>query len=399
MVKKVSLPRKDWFNLPEGTIYLDGNSLGPPAKGTSMVMRSVIDNQWGRELIGAWNTASWLDLPQSLGILIAPLIGVSEGSISVGDTLSIKLYQALAAALSLSVPRKVVLTDSGNFPTDLYIAQGLVDQLHQNHRLKIVEPECVLDHLSEEVAAVYLTHIDYRTGRRHPMDEISKRARELGVITIWDLAHSIGAVPLNLKSTNAEFAVGCTYKYLNGGPGAPAFIYVRPDIIDSIEPILPGWLGHKRPFSMETQYDPASSVARFRIGTPSVLQSKVLESALQLWRDLDLEELWQASVKLTELFIEEVERRCPQLQLVSPRDSEQRGSHISFASEYSYEIIQALVDHGVVGDFREPNLMRFGFAPLYLDESDIMKSVDILERVVSDKCWLVPKYQSRKAVT
>ena len=392
-------PRKELFDLPEGVIYLDGNSLGPPVKQTTKVTKTVVEDEWGKDLISAWNTANWLELPQTVGNLIAPLIGVSQGSVSVGDTLSIKLYQALAAALSINPQRKVVLTDSGNFPTDLYIAQGLVNLLDKGHQLKIVAPEQVQDELNEDVAAVYLTHVDYRTGRKHSIESITKKAHGLGVITIWDLAHSVGAMPLYIEPMQAEFAVGCTYKYLNGGPGAPAFIYVRPDIIDLIQPVIPGWLGHKQPFAMTSTYVPAPTVARFRIGTPSVIQSKILKRALEIWEDVDLEELWDASTRLTERFINEVESRCPDFELISPRDAQQRGSHVSFAYDHSYAIIQALIDRGVVGDFREPNLMRFGFAPFYLNEDDIVRAAEIMEEIVSDEIWSEDKYQMKKPVT
>ncbi|MXX94199.1 MAG: aminotransferase class V-fold PLP-dependent enzyme [Gammaproteobacteria bacterium] len=270
-------PRRHLFDLAKGLIYLDGNSLGPPVKGSEDIAYSVIDSEWKKELISAWNTCGWIELPHTVGNLLAPIIGVSLDTISMGDTLSVKLFQVLAAAVEMRPKRKVVLTDSGNFPSDLYIANGLLDTLGRGHQLKITKPDQVIKKINDEVAVVCLTHVDYRTGRKHDMAEITTRAHECGSVVIWDLAHSAGALPLELETIQAEFAVGCTYKYLNGGPGAPAFVYVRPDLVSSIQPVMPGWLGHKKPFSMDIRYTPAKGVGRFRIGTPSVIQFKILE--------------------------------------------------------------------------------------------------------------------------
>ena len=394
-----SLPRKELFDIPKGIIYLDGNSLGPPIRGSTDCAGQVIDEEWGRELIKAWNTAGWMSLPQTVGNQIAPVIGAAPNTVATGDTLSIKLYQALAAALSLRPERKFLLSDAGNFPTDLYMAQGLINTMGRGHELRTPPPEDVLDSIDESVAVVFLTHVDYRTGRVHDIDTITRRAHEVGAVTIWDLAHSAGAVPLSVESSQTEFAVGCTYKYLNGGPGAPAFIYVRPDIVTSITPALTGWLGHKDPFAMELKYRPSESTERFRIGSPSIIQFKLLELAMKIWEDVDMKELRSSSVALSNLFIEEVEKRCPSLTLVTPRDPEQRGSQVSFASEDSYAIMQALIDRGVIGDFRQPNIMRFGIAPLYLDESDIISAAKILEEILISESWRDPQYQTVKAVT
>lgn len=394
-----SLPRKELFDIPQGIIYLDGNSLGPPIRGSTDCAGQVIDEEWGRELIKAWNTAGWMSLPQTVGNQIAPVIGAALDTVATGDTLSIKLYQALAAALSLRPERKLLLSDAGNFPTDLYMAQGLINTMGQGHELRTPPPEDVLDSIDESIAVVFLTHVDYRTGRVHDIDTITKRAHEVGAVTIWDLAHSAGAVPLAVESSQMEFAVGCTYKYLNGGPGAPAFIYVRPDIVTSITPALTGWLGHKDPFAMELKYRPSESTERFRIGSPSIIQFKLLELAMKIWEDVDMNELRASSVALSSLFIEEVEKRCPRLTLVTPRDPEQRGSQVSFASADSYAIMQALIDRGVIGDFRQPNIMRFGIAPLYLDESDIVSAAKILEEILNSESWRDPQYQTVKAVT
>lgn len=399
LTSKSSLPRKELFDIPKGVIYLDGNSLGPPIRGSTDCADQVIREEWGQELIKAWNTAGWMSLPQSVGNQIAPVIGVSPDTVATGDTLSIKLYQALAAALSLRPDRRILLSDSGNFPTDLYMAQGLIDTMDKGHRLRTPPPEEVLDSIDESVAVVFLTHVDYRTGRIHDIDSITRRAQEKGAVMIWDLAHSAGALPLSIGNSNAEFAVGCTYKYLNGGPGAPAFIYVRPDIVTSITPALTGWLGHQDPFAMELKYRPSASTERFRIGSPSIIQFKLLELAMKVWEEVDMTELRASSVLLSSLFIEEIERRCPNLTLVTPRDPEQRGSQVSFASDDGYAIMQALIERGVIGDFRQPNIMRFGIAPLYLDKNDINEAAQILEEIMINEVWREPKFQLKKEVT
>ena len=399
MTSKSSLPRKELFDIPKGIIYLDGNSLGPPIRGSTDCADQVIREEWGQELIKAWNTAGWMSLPQSVGNQIAPVIGVSPDTVATGDTLSIKLYQALAAALSLRPERKILLSDSGNFPTDLYMAQGLIDTMGKEHVLCTPPPEDVLEAIDENVAVVFLTHVDYRTGRIHDIDSITHRAQEMGAIMIWDLAHSAGALPLSIGNSNAEFAVGCTYKYLNGGPGAPAFIYVRPDIVTSIKPALTGWLGHKDPFAMELKYRPSASTERFRIGSPSIIQFKLLQLAMNIWESVDMEDLRASSIRLSNLFIGEVEKRCPMLTLVTPREPGQRGSQVSFASEHGYAIMQALIERGVIGDFRQPNIMRFGIAPLYLAENDIIEAAQILEDVMNNETWRAAEYQQRRAVT
>ena len=394
-----SLPRKDCFTIPDGLVYLDGNSLGPPLRNSAQYASRVIVEEWGKELIGAWNSAHWMSLPATVGNQIAPLMGVPTGSVATGDTLSIKAYQALAAALSMRPNRRIVLSDSGNFPTDLYIAQGLLDTLDKGHELHTPHPERVLESITDEVAVVYLTHVDYRTGRMHDMKTITEKAHKHGAVTIWDLAHSVGAVPLHLYETCSEFAVGCTYKYLNGGPGSPAFIYVRPDLVGSIEPAIAGWMGHRNPFQMGLKYNPAEGTERFRIGTPSVIQFKLLELAMRIWDDIDIKEVRSASIMLSERFIKKVKQRSPSLRLVSPAQAEERGSHVSFSNENAYSIIQALIDRGLIGDFREPNILRFGIAPLYLDVEDIQRAADIIEHVMNSQMWRDPKYAIKKAVT
>ncbi len=393
------LPRKDKFDLPAGVIYLDGNSLGPLPKGALARAETVITEQWGQQLIRAWNSAGWMDLPVKVGDRLAPLIGAPEGSVATGDTLSIKVYQALAAALKMRPERKVILSDSGNFPSDLYMAQGLIETIGGDLSLKTPAPEAVLDAIDETVAVVMLTHVDYRTGRLHDMHAITKAAHRAGAVMVWDLAHSAGAMALDLAGCGAEFAVGCTYKYLNGGPGAPAFIYARPDLIQAVEPALAGWMGHDAPFAMDPDYRPARDAERLRVGTPPIVQLSILDAALDVWEGVDLQALRAASMRLSDLFIAEVERRCPALILASPRDANQRGSQVSFAFEHGYAAVQALIDLGVIGDFRAPNIMRFGFTPLFLDDDDIRQAAALIERVTRDELWRDAKYQTRSRVT
>ena len=394
-----TLPRKELFDLPEGVIYLDGNSLGPLPKGALERARTVIGGEWGQQLIRAWNTAGWMALPQHVGDRIARLIGAARGSVATGDTLSIKVYQALAAALKLRPGRRAVLSDSGNFPSDLYMAEGLIRTIGKDYELRTPAPEDLPDCITDEVAAVMLTQVDYRTGRMHDMDAVTRAAHAAGAVMIWDLAHSAGAVPIDLAGSRAEFAVGCTYKYLNGGPGAPAFIYARPDIVEDVEPALAGWLGHDEPFAMEPSYRPAMSTERLRVGTPPVVQLAILDRALDLWDDVDMADIRAASIALSELFIAEVEARCPGLALASPRNPAERGSQVSFAFEHGYPAMQALIDRGVIGDFRAPDIMRFGFTPLYIDEADVIAAAKTLETVIAQELWRDPKYRTRARVT
>ncbi len=389
----MKLPVKELFDIPEGLIYLDGNSLGPLPKGVAEVVQNTVVEQWGGQLIKGWNTCQWMEQPVRVGNQVAKLIGAPDGSVVMGDTLSIKVFQALAAGLAMKPERKIILSDSGNFPSDLYMAEGLVDLIDQGYELKLVAPEEVADAIDESIAVVMLTEIDYRSGRRHAMNNITKTAHASGAIMVWDLAHSAGAVDVNIAASNCEFAVGCSYKYLNGGPGAPAFIYVRPDLAASAKPALSGWLGHKAPFAFEPNYMPASDIERMRVGTPPVIQLAALEEALKIWDSVTVADVRAASITLSELFIKEVEKSCAELTLISPRDSTVRGSQVSFACDHGYAAMQALIDRGVIGDFRAPNVMRFGFAPLYIAESDVRAAVEVLADILQNNLWESPQYQ------
>ncbi|WP_438960530.1 kynureninase [Nereida sp.] len=395
----VRLPVKNRFHLPEGMIYLDGNSLGPLPRGVDEALRTAAVDQWGAHLIKGWNVDGWMAQPARVGDKIAALIGAPAGSVTMGDTLSIKVYQALAAGLNLNSDRKVILTDSGNFPSDIYMAEGLIKHLGQGHELRIVAPEDVTDAMTCDVAVAMITQVDYRTGRMHDMQTVSDAAHDAGAVMLWDLAHSAGAVPVDVEASGCAFAVGCSYKYLNGGPGAPAFIYVRPDLIPKIDPALSGWLGHDAPFAFEPSYRPAEGIERMRVGTPPVLQLSALEKALEAWDDVDMQDLRRASFELSELFIAQVEARCPDLQLASPRNGAERGSQVSFSHPEGYAIVQAMIAQDVIGDFRAPNIMRFGFTPLYLDEADVIRATEILEHVMNDRLWDSPEFKITRRVT
>ena len=394
-----TLPVKDLFVLPEGMIYLDGNSLGPLPRNVERAVSSVIADQWGEHLIKAWNVDGWMAQPMRVGNLVGRLVGAQTDSITMGDTLSIKVFQALASALKMRPDRKVILSDSGNFPSDLYMAEGLIKHLGQGHELRIVAPEDVAASMTDDVAVAMITQVDYRTGRMHDMQSITKAAHNAGAIMLWDLAHSAGAVPVDLAASNCEFAVGCTYKYLNGGPGAPAFIYVRPDLISDLAPALSGWLGHDAPFAFETSYRPAPDIERMRVGTPPVIQLAALEAAMQAWDGIDMQDLRRESLHLSEVFIAEVEAKCPCVTLISPRDGAERGSQVSFAFEHGYAAMQALIAQDVIGDFRAPNVMRFGFTPLYLDEADVRRAVDILADILDNRLWDNPAFHTTGRVT
>jgi len=390
---------KSQFHLPDGMIYLDGNSLGPLPRSARDSVAQMITDEWGEMLITGWNRAGWMAQPTEIGNRIARLIGAETGHVVMGDTLSIKVYQALASALKMRPDRRVILSDSGNFPSDLYMAQGLIDTLGQGYELRVVAPEDVSSAITSDVAVTLITEVDYRTGRRHNMREITQVAHEHGALTIWDLAHSAGAVDTDLSGCNADFAVGCTYKYLNGGPGAPAFIYVAPRHADIAKPALSGWLGHEAPFAFDLDYRAGSGIERMRVGTPPVIALRALSAALEIWDQVDMNDVRQKSIELTEQFITGVEAACPMLTLASPRDADHRGSQVSFRFEHGYAAMQACIAAGVVGDFRAPYIMRFGFTPLFIDARDVTEAIDRIARVMREERWKDPAFQTRAAVT
>lgn len=390
---------KALFHLPEGMIYLDGNSLGPLPKATAARVAQTVTDEWGEMVITGWNRAGWMAQPSALGDRIGRLIGAEPGHVVLGDTLSIKVFQALAAAVDLVPDRKVIVTDSGNFPSDIYMAEGLIKALGRGHELRVVPPQEVADHINDDLAVLMLTQVDYRTGRLHDMAALTQAAHAAGAVTVWDLAHTAGAMAVDVAGCNADFAVGCTYKYLNGGPGAPAFIYVAPRHVDRCQPALSGWLGHEKPFAFDLDYRPGAGIERMRVGTPPVLQMAALDAAMDIWDTVDMTALRRASIALTEQFIAGVEAACPMLTLASPRDAAQRGSQVSFRFADGYAAMQACIARGLVGDFRAPDIMRFGFTPLFIDAGDVDRAISVIADVMQNRLWDDPAYQQRAAVT
>jgi len=390
---------KSLFQLPQGLVYLDGNSLGPLPKTAVARVSNMMRDEWGDMLITGWNRADWISQPSRTGDRIGKLIGAPAGTVVVGDTLSIKVYQALASALEINPDRKIILSDTGNFPTDLYMTQGLIESLDKGYELKLCAPESVADFLSEDVAVLLLTEVDYKTGRLHDMKTLTAKAHEKGILTIWDLAHSAGALPVDLSAADVDFAVGCTYKYLNSGPGGPAFIYLAARLVDQARPALSGWLGHNQPFVFDLDYRPGPGIERMRVGTPPIIQLAALEASLDIWDLVDINDVREKSRELSDLFIELVESSCPDLKLASPRDSRQRGSQVSFQFRQGYAVMQALIEQGLIGDFRAPDIMRFGFTPLYIDAEDVQTAASIIEDVMVNRLWDNAEYFVQSPVT
>ena len=387
------------FDLPEGVIYLDGNSLGPLPRAVAERVARTIRDEWGQMLITGWNKAGWMDQPARVGDRIARLIGAEAGHVVMGDTLSIKVYQALASAIEMQPGRRVILSDTGNFPSDLYMAEGLCRTLGEGYELRLVEPEDVADALDDSVAVMMLTEVDYRTGRRHDLPALTARAHGVGALALWDLAHSAGATDVRVAEGGADFAVGCTYKYLNSGPGGPAFVYVAPRHAATVRPALSGWLGHEAPFAFDLDYRPGAGIERMRVGTPPVLQLAALEAALDVWDGIDIADVRARSLVLTAAFIAGVEAACPDLVLATPRDGAMRGSQVSFRHPDAYAIMQALVSRGVIGDFRAPDILRFGFTPLFIGEAEVSGAVTILADIMATRAWDRPDFKVRSRVT
>ena len=399
MVNNLHKKYRPLFQIPENWIYFDGNSLGPLQKTIIKKVSNTISNEWGEQIIKGWNKSNWMTQPDSVGNLIAKLIGADKNSVTVGDTLAIKLFQAISGALQVSKKTGFVLSDESNFPSDLYIANSYLKEKNLSE-VKLVNKTKIEDELQKgKISILMLTQVDYRTGELYDLKKINNIAKKMGVITVWDFAHSIGALPLNVREDGVDFAVGCTYKYLCGGPGSPAFIYVNPKYIDKINPIIAGWLGHENPFSFDLNYKPAKDIKRFRIGTPPVIQMSALEEALEIWDNVDINFIRKEAQLLTSLFIDKINDLKFDMKLISPRHSDQRGSQVAYVTKNAYEKMQALIDFGVIGDYREPNIMRFGFNPLYNSEEDIIKAIEILNKILKDNLWKNKKYSKRKLVT
>lgn len=395
-------PMRDRFHVPDGVIYLDGNSLGLMPRSVPARLADVATREWADDLIRSWLSAGWFDLPLTVGDRIAPLIGAGAGEVAVGDSTSVNLFKALAAALHLRPGRRVILADGANFPTDSYMAQGLAS-LVPGVEVRYVEPGEPLERgLGPDVAVLLLSHVDYRTAAVQDMAAVSAAAHAHGALVLWDLSHTTGAVECHLARDGADLAVGCTYKYLNGGPGAPAFMWVHPAHAPHVQQPLAGWMGHASPFAFTRGYEPAAGVRRLVCGTPQVLSLSALDAALAVWADVDRSALFAKSRAMTALFIDAVETHCARhgLTLVGPRDPARRGSHVAFDFvDGGFAVVQALIARGVIGDFRAPAAMRFGFAPLYLRFADVVTAVEQLQHILDTRAWDQPQFRARGAVT
>ena len=389
-------PLRDRFALPEGIVYLDGNSLGALPKATPERLHGLVAREWGDTLISGWNKHGWIDAPQRVGARVAELIGAKPHEVLVADSTSVNLFKLLVAAAKLS-DRKVLLSESGNFHTDLHIAAGVADLT--GLRLDIAPRRQIEKRIGSDTNLLLLTHVHYKTAERFDMAAVTARARRTGVTTVWDLSHSAGAVPLQLNRDGAELAVGCGYKYLNGGPGAPAFLYVAEHLQQRLGTPLQGWMGHAEPFAFTDDYRPAEGISRFLAGTPPVLGIASLEGGLDTFEGVTMERLWRKSIELFDIFYACMERHCSALKCITPRGPDQRGSHISFRHPHAFELCQALIERGVIGDFRAPDVLRFGITPLYLGFEEVVLAVDCLADILRNETWRDPKFAVRLKVT
>jgi kynureninase len=389
---------RDRFRLPEGVIYLDGNSLGALPKAAPAALLNTAEQQWGEHLIASWNKHGWIDSPTSIAAKLAPIVGAGPNELVIADSTSVCLFKLLAAAVRARPGRKTILSQKRNFPTDLYVAQGLADMFGLS--LETVEPDEIPGAIDSETAVVTLTHVDYRSAAFYDMRAVNDAAAAAGALVVWDLSHSAGAVELDLNGSGAELAVGCGYKYLNGGPGAPAFLYVAEHLQAELSNPLPGWMGHAEPFAFVDDYRPAEGILKFLTGTPSILALAALGAGLATFDGIFMRDLAAKSRSLSQLFIQEVEARCSEeVRLASPRDPAGRGSHVVFAHPEGYAVMQALIARGVIGDFRAPDLMRFGFAPLYNTHSEMVRAAEILADILTTREWDQPRFKQRARVT
>ena len=404
---------RERFILPEGVIYLDGNSLGPCPVDALARVQDVVTAEWGQGLIRSWNTAGWFDLPGRLGDKLARLIGGSVGETVVTDTTSLNLFKALASAIRIQQidhpERRVIVTERDNFPSDIYIAEGMADFLNSvaeesgiRYEVRLIDDTLPLDEaLDESTAVIALSHVNYRTGAMWDMAAVTTQAHNVGALAIWDLAHAAGAVNVDVNGANADYAVGCTYKYLNGGPGSPGFIWVSARHQDRFWQPLSGWWSHAKPFDMAHAYTPAKDINRFLCGTQPIAALAMVETGLDIALDADLDALRAKSLELTDLFISLVEQRCGDhpLELITPRDHATRGSHVSFRHPEGYAVMSALIARGVIGDYREPEVLRFGITPLYLGYADVWDAVEILRDILDTRAWDTDEFKQRNAVT
>ena len=389
---------RERFRLPDGTIYLDGNSLGALPAATPSALTQTAERQWGKDLIASWTKHEWIDWPTKVAAKLAEIVGAQPHELLIADSTSVCLFKLLAAAARARPERRTIVTVANNFPTDLYVTQGLADLL--GLELRAVQPDKLIKAIDRDTAVVTLTHVDYRSAAIHDMAAINAAARRKGSLCVWDLSHSAGAIELGLNGSGCELAVGCGYKYLNGGPGAPAFIYVAEHLQEVLRPAPQGWMGHADPFAFDSAYRPVAGISRFLTGTPSILALAALYAGLSTFDQVAMSEIAAKSRSLSELFIAEVEQRCgDDVQLASPRNPEQRGSHVVFAHPQAYAVMQALIARGVVGDFRAPDRLRFGFAPLYNSHAEIVSAAGTLAEVLSSGEWDQPRFHERAKVT
>jgi kynureninase len=392
--------------LPNKKIYLDGNSLGALPRATPAAVEQAIRHDWGQNLIASWNTADWVNLPVTVGAKLAPLLGAASDEVVIADSTSINIFKLLAGVLLLpnianDPKRNVILSERDNFPTDLYMAEGINALLGNRYMLKLVDGDDVVTSIDDSVAVALITQVNYRTGRIHDMAALNRAAANAGTHIVWDLSHSAGAIPLQLNDAGAEFAVGCGYKYLNGGPGAPGYLYVTKNMQSRLSTPLSGWFGHKTPFQFSVSYLPADNIQRFLCGTPSVLATVALQCGLDCFADVSMADIRAKSLALTDLYWALMDAHCGDFgfRCISPREHDARGSQLSFAHDHAYEIMQAIIERGVVGDFRQPNIMRFGFTPLYTRFVDCWDAVMIIREVMLSGAWKAPKYRERLRVT
>lgn len=394
----VFAPLRAAFEMPPSVIYLDGNSLGPLQVSTRRHVAEVVARQWGEGLIRSWNTYDWIDLPTKVAGKIERLIGAPHGTVAVCDSTSINIFKVLAAALHARPSRRVIVSERNNFPTDLHIAQGLIDLLADGYELRTVDANDLPGAIRDDTAVVLLTEVNYRTGRKLDMARMTRLAHASGALMIWDLAHSAGAFKVDLMAADADFAVGCGYKFLNGGPGAPAYVYAAPRHIQDFKQPLAGWFGHAAPFSFVDDFTPSPSIQRMQVGTPPILSLAALDSALDIFAGVDLVALRAKADRLFDIFSSIVVPECPDLELVTPRDPELRGSQIAFRFGEAYAAMQALIARDVIGDFRTPDIMRFGLTPLYLSHEDVWRAAHILVEVMRDRLWDRADYKIRAKV-
>lgn len=393
---------RDLFHIPQGVIYLDGNSLGAAPKAAFRELRTALEKEWAEDLIVSWNKAGWFQLTDTLGDSLAGLVGAEAGEVVVTDSTSVNIYKALHAALSLQPERKVIVTEGGSFPTDLYVVEGvLATRQELSLRLEGVDGDALEELIDYDVAVVLVNQVDYRSGRLRDMRKLTQQAHAAGAVVVWDLCHSAGVMPIDLNACDADLAVGCTYKYLNGGPGAPAFLFAARRHHAALSQPLQGWWGHARPFGFEQAYRGDAGIRQFLCGTQPILSMRALKAGLDMFGEIDLHQVRRKSVALTTLFMELVEARCKPfgVSIFGPRDAHLRGSHVAITHSDGYAIVQALIERRVIADFRMPDLMRFGFAPLYVSFVDVWDAVDQLYDVLQTDEWRAPRFADRDIVT